>query len=84
MTVRQDYYYPNLEKSLIGIVDLCVSSILKGGTQVYTSKKDFIVKAIQNQIDLEAKKNKDLAIEINKKQVVENAKKGGNRIHVTK
>lgn len=89
MSVRPDYYYPNIERSLIGIVDLCVSSIFHGGAQVYTSKKDFIVKAIQNQIESEAKKNKELATEINKKvassvKVTSTSKRGGNRIHVKK
>jgi hypothetical protein len=96
MTVRQDYYYPNLEKSLIGIVELCVASVFRGGDKFYKGKKDFIVKAIQNQIESEAKKNPDLAKTINQKIMNENddynngvitpvsgKKRGGNRIHVT-
>jgi hypothetical protein len=99
MTVRQDYYYPNIEKSLVGIVELCVASVFRGGDKFYKGKKDFIVKAIQNQIELEIKKNPELEKSINQKIMNENddynndgvitpvsakQKRGGNRIHVAK
>ena len=80
-TVRQDYYYPNIEKSLIRVVELCVASVFKGGDKFYKGKKDFIVKAIQNQIVFEANKNKELAIKIEQQT---SAGKGGNSTIVHK
>jgi metal-responsive CopG/Arc/MetJ family transcriptional regulator len=79
--VRQDHLYVNLPKSLLEAVDSCVSNIILNNTRVYKSRKEFVIKAIQNHIELEKSKQK-IILEV--KQVIrKNSKttttKGGNR-----
>lgn len=81
MTVRQDYIYPNLPRDLMEVVDICIANIYKNGIQVYSSRKEFIVKAINVLIEYEKARHQDL------EKVLENnnnnrKNKGGNRIHV--
>lgn len=97
MSIRQDYIYPNLPRTLVEVVDVCVANILQNGTQVYDTRKDFIVKAIHNLINQEKVRNPTLSKKIDKQLlntpettvITTNTKKrglkvGGNRIHVTK
>lgn len=57
---RQDHVYVNLNRKLIEIVDNCVTNIFKNGAQKYVDRKDFVTKAVQNQIDLEKEENSKL------------------------
>lgn len=57
---RQDHVYVNLDRKLIEIVDNCVTNILKNGAQKYVDRKDFVTKAVQNQIELEKEDNSKL------------------------
>lgn len=50
---RQDHVYINFDRKLIEIVDYCVSNIFFNGTQKYVDRKDFVTKAVQNQIESE-------------------------------
>jgi len=57
---RQDHVYLNQDRKLIEVVDNCVSSILINGAQKYVDRKDFVTKAIQNQIENEKEGNPKL------------------------
>jgi metal-responsive CopG/Arc/MetJ family transcriptional regulator len=80
--VRQDHLYVNLPKSLLEVVDSCVKNIYLNNTRVYKSRKEFVIKAIQNHIELEKSKQK-VILEV--KQVIRKnksstTKQGGNRL----
>lgn len=57
---RQDHVYINLNRALIEIVDSCVASIFQNGARKYVDRKDFVTKAVQNQIELEKENNSKL------------------------
>lgn len=58
---RQDHQYVNLPKSLMEVVDTCVTTIFQNGAQVYRNRKDFIEKSVQAQIEKEKIHNQNLA-----------------------
>lgn len=68
---RQDHQYVNLPRSLMEVVDTCVTNIFSNGAQVYKNKKDFVIKSVQQQIENEKSVNKNLLRKINAE--------GGNR-----
>jgi hypothetical protein len=45
---------------LMEVVDLCVSVNFKNGNKTYADKKDFVLKAIENQISYEKARNMHL------------------------
>ena len=50
---RENHVYINFHKKFVGIIDYCVAHLLKNGANKYTSRKDFVIKAIQNQLERE-------------------------------
>lgn len=72
---RQDHRYVNLPRQLAEVVDTCVTGILKNGTQLYGSRKDFVIKSILQQIETEKTVNHNLSEKL--KQKIESL--GGNR-----
>jgi hypothetical protein len=81
---RNDYLYVCLDKSLLKIVDTCVSNIFSNGSQVYSSRRDFITKSIQYQIDKEKLNNQSLENKIRKSVIEVKHVIGGNRIVTNK
>jgi hypothetical protein len=61
---RQDHQYVNLPRSLMEVVETCISNISSNGIQVYKTKKDFIIKAILQQIENEKSINQSLSRKI--------------------
>jgi hypothetical protein len=59
----------------VEVVDTCVAGICKNGTQIYASRKDFVVKSILQQIEIEKTENHSLSKKL--KQKIESL--GGNR-----
>lgn len=57
---RQDHRYVNLPRSLVEVVDSCVTTIFQNGAQVYRNRKDFIEKSVQAQIEKEKTYNQNL------------------------
>lgn len=72
---RQDHLYVNLPRSLVEVVDTCVTNIISNGAQVYKNKKDFIIKAVVQQIENEKSINRSLARKIDAKEQTEIIKK---------
>jgi hypothetical protein len=89
---RQDHQYVNLPRSLVEVVDACVSVIFNNGAQVYKSRKDFVIKSVQQQIENEKTNYHNLAREISTvdktkkeekiilKGVKTSRQQGGNRL----
>lgn len=75
---RENHVYINLDKKLIEIVEKCVASIFSNGASVYQSKKDFVTKAIQQQIDRELVISPKLEKEID--QMLNNNIEGGKKL----
>jgi hypothetical protein len=80
---RQDHQYVNLPKSLMEVVDSCVTNIFTNGTQVYKNKKDFIIKAVVQQIENEKSINRKLQKLISQQEqellLLQQQPKRGNR-----
>lgn len=79
---RQDHKYVNLPRQLVGVVDTCVAGIFKNGTQVYANRKDFIIKAIQQQIDFEKSKEISKSLKLKQEGIIKvssRTRRGGNR-----
>lgn len=84
---RQDHQYVNLPRSLLEVVGICTTNISLNGVQVYKTKKDFIIKAIVDQIEKEKSINSKLRKKIyeleNNKELLlleqKQTKRGGNR-----
>jgi metal-responsive CopG/Arc/MetJ family transcriptional regulator len=50
---RSDWTYLNLDKPLMEEVDKVVESVLIHGSRKYVDRKDFVIKAIQSQLQKE-------------------------------
>jgi metal-responsive CopG/Arc/MetJ family transcriptional regulator len=57
---RKDHVYVNFDRKLIELVDNCVSNIFYNGSRKYVDRKDFVTKAVQNQIENEKDNNPKL------------------------
>lgn len=83
---RQDHQYVNLPRTLVEVVEKCVSNIFSNGTQVYQNRKDFIIKSILQQIENEKTKDSTLARKVSPLELknsinnkTANRTRGGNR-----
>lgn len=72
---RQDHQYVNLPRSLMEVVDTCVTNISSNGVQTYKTKKDFIINAIVQRIENEKAINRTLAKKIDQKEELEIVKR---------
>ena len=82
---RQDHKYVNLPRSLVEVVDACVTGICKNGAQVYANRKDFVIKAVIHQIDNEKNISQTLAKKINKNiSIVEESQERNKKLTIAK
>ena len=51
---------------MMEVVDICVSMIYRNGAYIYGDKKEFVMRAIQNLVDIEKHRSEKLAKKINK------------------
>lgn len=75
---KKNHVYVNLDRKLVEVVNKCVASIFENGANVYQSKKDFVTKAIQRQIDIEKAINQKLKQEIDL-MLVNNSNNSNNK-----
>jgi hypothetical protein len=78
---RQDHQYVNLPRSLMEVVDACVTNIFLNGAQAYKNKKDFVIKAVVQQIENEKSINRKLQKLIlqQEQELSSQHTRGGNR-----